>query len=90
MAKFRDCRNQPAASAWAIASPSWEAAHIAELMTSDCRALIRESEVLVVGNRESSVTDLLRQEVRPSHVLLDLVNLPRRSELNCEYHGVCW
>jgi GDP-mannose 6-dehydrogenase len=64
--------------------------HIAELMTSDCRALIRQSEVLVVGTKENSVTGLLREEVRPSHVLLDLVNLPRRSELSCEYHGVCW
>jgi len=64
--------------------------HVAELMTSDCRALIRESEVLVVGSKEPSVTDLLREEVRPSHVLLDLVNLPRKQELRCQYHGVCW
>ena len=64
--------------------------HIAELMTSDCRTLIRESEVLVVGSRERSVTSLLREEVRPSQVLLDLVNLPEKQDLPCEYHGVCW
>lgn len=64
--------------------------HIAELMTSDCRTLIRESEVLVVGSKDSLVTKTLREEVRPSHVLLDLVNLPQKSELHCQYHGVCW
>ncbi len=64
--------------------------HIAELMTSDCRALIRESEIIVVGSKDSMVTKTLGEELRPSHVLLDLVNLSEKQNLRCHYHGMCW
>ena len=64
--------------------------HIAELLTSDCRTLIRDSEVLVVGIKDPSVMDLLHEETRPSQVLLDLVNIPDRQRLACQYQGLCW
>lgn len=64
--------------------------HIAELMTADCRELVRESEVLVVGIKDPELVKLLHEEVRPEHVVLDLVNIPDRQNLPCHYRGVCW
>ena len=64
--------------------------HIAELMTTDCSRLIRESEVIVVGIKDEAAMTFLHDLVRPEHIVLDLVNIPNRSELSCEYRGVCW
>ena len=64
--------------------------HIAELMTSDCRNLIQKSEVLVVGIKDSAVTEMLYEETQPEQILLDLVNIPNRQKLSCRYEGVCW
>jgi GDP-mannose 6-dehydrogenase len=64
--------------------------HIAELMTNDCRHLIKESEIIVVGIKDPFVIELLHQETQPEHVLLDLVNIPEREKLHCAYQGVCW
>lgn len=64
--------------------------HIAELMTSDCRQLIEESEIIVVGIKDEAVVDLVRETVRPEQVILDLVNIPEREKLGGTYLGVCW
>jgi len=64
--------------------------HIAELMTSNCKELIDESEIIVVGIKDKDILALLHEAIRPEHVVLDLVNIPDRDKLDCEYNGVCW
>nr|AHZ46175.1 amino acid adenylation protein [uncultured bacterium 14-4D] len=63
-------------------------AHLAKLMTTDCRSLTRDNEVLVVGVRDAEIMELLREEVRSDQMILDLVNIPNREALACTYHGV--
>jgi GDP-mannose 6-dehydrogenase len=64
--------------------------HIADLMTSDCRELVRKSEVLVVGSKEPTVVKIIQQETRLEQSVLDLVRVPEAERLRCEYQGVCW
>lgn len=64
--------------------------HIGDLMTADCRRLIKESDVLVLGIRDSDALELLYREARPEQVLLDLINVSDREKLPCVYRGVCW
>ncbi len=64
--------------------------HIGDLMTNDCRDLIRKSEVLVVGIRDEAVMKILHEETRPEHSVVDLVRIPDRERLRCHYTGICW
>jgi GDP-mannose 6-dehydrogenase len=64
--------------------------HIAQLMTSDCRQMIRDSEVIVVGIKDPEIVDLLHEEARAEHFVLDLVHIPEHDTLDCKYRGVCW
>ncbi len=64
--------------------------HIAELMTSDCRELIKNAEILVVGIKDKDVIEMLHEETQSDQVILDLVNIPDRHKLAGQYSGVCW
>lgn len=64
--------------------------HIADLMTADCRELVRKSDVLVVGIRDAGVMKILHEETRPHHAVVDLVQIPDRERLSGHYTGICW
>lgn len=64
--------------------------HIGELMTDDCAALIASSEVLIVGLSDKTLTDLIHNLVKPEQIVLDLVNIPDKHKLACDYRGICW
>jgi GDP-mannose 6-dehydrogenase len=64
--------------------------HIAQVMTEDIAAAVRESEVVVAGLKTPEVMQALRQELRDEHDVLDIVMLPERASLRGRYRGICW
>lgn len=64
--------------------------HIGELLKADVQSVIAESDVLVVGLADKRVFDALKSFVTPDHLILDLVNLPNRSELSGQCIGLAW
>ena len=64
--------------------------HIASLMRSTCEDVIRQSDVIVVGLRDTVVFNSLLGNTREDHTVIDLVNMPERTRLRGAYHGVCW
>jgi GDP-mannose 6-dehydrogenase len=64
--------------------------HIDTLMVPACDAVIRSSDVVIAGIHDDKIMDCLRANLRPDQILLDLVGLPGRDTLRCEYHGICW
>jgi GDP-mannose 6-dehydrogenase len=64
--------------------------HIASLMFSDLEKVIKSSDVLVVGISLDGLMSRLEHIVREDQFLLDLVNLPAKESLRCQYQGICW
>jgi GDP-mannose 6-dehydrogenase len=64
--------------------------HITGLMAKDCDEVIRSADLVVAGIWGPKIMDCLRANLRPDQILLDLVGLPERGTLTCEYHGICW
>jgi hypothetical protein len=53
--------------------------------------VVKEAEVVVIGTRGVGV-DKLRSSLRPEHIVIDLVNLDRKSRPanSGDYEGICW
>jgi GDP-mannose 6-dehydrogenase len=67
-----------------------EIPHLSKLMCQSAQELIEKSDVVVVSHRDESFKQGLKQ-LRSGQVLIDLVRIAERSELNgCEYYGICW
>jgi GDP-mannose 6-dehydrogenase len=64
--------------------------HIASLLCPKIEDMIDPSDVILVGLQQSALNDALQARVRPEHHLIDLVNLPNRDLLRCQYEGACW
>jgi GDP-mannose 6-dehydrogenase len=64
--------------------------HLGSLLCDDIDAMIEPSEVILVGLQQSALDAALQARVRPDHHVIDLVNLPNRDLLRCEYEGICW
>jgi GDP-mannose 6-dehydrogenase len=64
--------------------------HIGQLLEPELQTVIESSELLVVGLAGPSVTETLARHARPDQVILDLVNLPNRSELRSTVQGLSW
>jgi GDP-mannose 6-dehydrogenase len=64
--------------------------NIASLMFSDLEKVIKSSDVLVVGISLDGLMSRLEHIVREDQFLLDLVNLPAKESLRCQYQGICW
>jgi GDP-mannose 6-dehydrogenase len=65
-------------------------AHIGSLMRQDLEEVVQESELLVVALGDLGTAEALSRIVRKDQLLLDLVRLPNRDQLNCRYEGLCW
>ena len=64
--------------------------HIGSLVVEQCAAALEHAEVLVVGLASKPLLPQIVAGIRPDHVVVDLVGLPR-ADLKCAaYHGVCW
>src|SRR4029079_15547860 len=69
------------------------AAHIPHLSAVLCAKLedmIEPSDVILVGLQQAVLNDALQTLVRPDHHVIDLVTLPNRDLLHCQYEGICW
>lgn len=64
--------------------------HIASLLCGNIEEMIDPSDVILVGLQQSALNDALQARVRPEHRVIDLVNLPNRDLLRCQYEGACW
>jgi GDP-mannose 6-dehydrogenase len=64
--------------------------HLGSLLCDDIDAMIDPSEVILVGLQQSALDAALQARVRPEQYLIDLVNLPNRDLLRCQYEGACW
>jgi GDP-mannose 6-dehydrogenase len=64
--------------------------HIASLLCGTIEEMIDPSEVILVGLQQSALNEALQARVKPAQHLIDLVNLPNRDLLRCQYEGACW
>jgi GDP-mannose 6-dehydrogenase len=64
--------------------------HIGSLLENDLGTIVKNAEVVVIGTRGISRVQLQR-ELRPDHIVVDLVNLERaRRPEASNYDGICW
>ena len=65
--------------------------HIGSLLSSDLNQVLEQAEVVVIGTRGIDRKQLDSQ-LRPNHVVVDLVNLEkfRRPAAAKAYEGLCW
>ena len=64
--------------------------HIGSLIRSDIAEVIEQSEVIVAGLGDRRIVDGLKQHLRESHLVVDLVNLPERAAMRGRILGLCW
>jgi GDP-mannose 6-dehydrogenase len=68
-----------------------EIPHVASLMCASAKELVRESSVVIVSTRSDEFRDALKTELRPDHVVLDLVRvIEDPASLEGTYEGICW
>jgi GDP-mannose 6-dehydrogenase len=66
-----------------------EIPHIASLMTSSLPGLLRDAELVVVGQDSAAWRDQAHR-VRPDQVVVDLVRTRARKQIKAVYRGLCW
>jgi len=66
-----------------------EIPHIAQLIRSDLRDVVAESEVIVIGNKSAEFAEI-RDQVTPNHIVIDLVRLFGDGLPGAKYDGICW
>lgn len=67
-----------------------EIPHIATLMCASVEEVLAESEVIVIGNRDDSFRQVLKQ-LRDDQIIIDLVRIVDKVDgLNGQYQGICW
>src|SRR5437867_411740 len=64
--------------------------HLSSLLCGTVDEVIRDSEVIVIGNQSPEFADAITA-CRPDQIVIDLVRLPvSGSLLQAEYRGICW
>jgi len=64
--------------------------HIASLMCTSLEEVVSHAEVLVIGNRGPSFTQVINRSFNGHHVI-DLVRIPTHPDNVGEgYEGICW
>src|SRR6202049_429453 len=65
--------------------------HISSLLSTSMAQVVSEAEVIVIATRGLN-NEELRRSLRPDHVVIDLVNLERKSRpaTSGDYEGICW
>jgi GDP-mannose 6-dehydrogenase len=64
--------------------------HLASLMCERFEEVTEVSDVVVIGMSSEALTKKLPTLLGEHQVALDLVNIPTKEELRCQYQGVCW
>jgi GDP-mannose 6-dehydrogenase len=64
--------------------------HLSSLLCDTVDEVVRDSEVIVVGNQSPEFVDALKT-TRPDQIVIDLVRLPISGQLlKSDYRGLCW
>jgi GDP-mannose 6-dehydrogenase len=65
--------------------------HIGAILSADLEAVMKEAEVVILGNKSATAEDLAKY-LRSDQVVIDLVNLDknRRPGGASAYDGICW
>jgi GDP-mannose 6-dehydrogenase len=65
--------------------------HIGSVLSADLEGVLRNAEVVILGNKSATKDDLLRQ-LKPEQIVIDLVHLDptRRPNGAWKYDGICW
>lgn len=63
--------------------------HIAQLLCEDIDSVIRESEIIVIGNK-SPEFEKITDKIKGDQIVLDLVRADRKMESKGNYHGLSW
>jgi GDP-mannose 6-dehydrogenase len=65
--------------------------HIGSLLSTDLEQVVRDAEVVIIGNKAVEKNQLISY-LSPNQMVLDLVNLDRsrRPESAASYQGICW
>jgi GDP-mannose 6-dehydrogenase len=65
--------------------------HIGSLLSTDFEEVVRSGEVVIIGTKSVSKTELAKL-LRSGQVVVDLVNLDRsqRPDSPATYQGICW
>jgi GDP-mannose 6-dehydrogenase len=64
--------------------------HLASLMHERLEDVVENSQAIVVGINTEAVIKTLPRLLQKDQFVLDLVNIPDRTHLRCEYQGICW
>jgi GDP-mannose 6-dehydrogenase len=64
--------------------------HIGKLLRAELGDVIRESEVLVVGQSGPEILTALKQFCEAGQIVLDLVKLGDRNGIRAKVQGLCW
>jgi GDP-mannose 6-dehydrogenase len=65
--------------------------HIGSVLSADLEAVLRQAEVVILGNKSAS-RDRLSKHLRPEQIVIDLIHVDRakRPEGAKTYEGICW
>ncbi len=63
--------------------------HLNSLVVDDAEALVRNSEVIVVGYKSADFSAAIRT-LRPDQMLIDLARIDDRTSTPARYEGICW
>ena len=66
-----------------------EIPHIAQLIRPTLSDVVAQSEVIVIGNKSPEFADI-REQLRPDHIVIDLVRLFNDGLPGAIYDGICW
>jgi len=65
--------------------------HIGSVLSDDLEEVLRQAEVVILGNKSASRERLVKH-LRPEQIVIDLIHLDaaRRPGGAAEYEGICW
>jgi len=63
--------------------------HLSSLLCDEIEEVVRDSDVLVVGNQSPEFVNALAG-TRRGQVVIDLVRLPLNGSIEADYRGICW
>jgi GDP-mannose 6-dehydrogenase len=66
-----------------------EIPHIAQLLRDDLSEVVAQTEVIVIGNKSPEFGEI-RDQVKPEHVIIDLVRMFSEPLPQATYEGICW
>lgn len=66
-----------------------EIPHIAQLLRDDLKEVVAQTDVIVIGNKSPEFAEI-RDEVKPEHVVIDLVRMFNDPLPRATYEGICW